>query len=177
MGDSVIMGKKAVTAITAWFVLASATLAFCADVVGTVSDAQGNPIPRVQITAQTPTGNVVSQGLTGANGKYQINGLNPGTYDYVLNPLKTGFKGGTAVSNLDAKGLTINWKLSPTAPPIAMASEGTDVAMAGDPFGYSAGEFASLVVLAAGGVAAGVVGGYGAAGGFSSNSPAASPAL
>lgn len=171
------MRKLAVTAITALFVLATASLALSADIVGTVSDAQGNPIPGVQITAQTPTGSVISQVLTGANGKYQINGLDPGTYDYVLNPLRTGFKGGTAVSNLDPKGLTINWKLSPTAPAIAMASEGTEVALAGDPFGYSAGEFASLVGLTVAGVAGGVVGGYGAAGGFSSSAPAASPAL
>ena len=171
------MGKIAVTAITALLVLATASLALCADIVGTVSDTQGNPIPGIQITAQTPTGNVVSQGLTGANGKYQISGLDPGTYNYVLNPLQTGFKGGTAVSDLNSKGLTIDWKLSPTAPAIAMASEGTEVAMAGDPFGFSAGEFAALVGLTVAGVAGGVVGGYGAAGGFSSSSPAASPAL
>ncbi len=172
-----MMQKLTAAAVTALFVLATASLALCADIVGTVSDAQGNPVQGVQITAQTPTGKVVAQALASANGKYQIRGLNAGTYDCALNPLQTGFKAGTAVSDLGPKGLTINWKLSPTAPAIALASEGTEVALAGDPFGYSAGEFAALVVLAAGGVAAGVVGGYGAAGGFSSSAPAASPAL
>jgi Carboxypeptidase regulatory-like domain len=167
--------KLAVTAITALLAVTTASLALGADVVGTVSDTQGNPVQGVQITAQTPAGNVVAQALTSANGKYQISGVAPGTYDYALNPLQTGFKAGTAVSDLGPKGLTINWKLSPTAPAIALASEGTEVALAGDPFGYSPEEFAALVGLGVAGIAAGVVGGYGAAGGFSE--PPASPSL
>ncbi|MBF6571120.1 MAG: carboxypeptidase regulatory-like domain-containing protein [Candidatus Binataceae bacterium] len=171
------MRKLAITAITALFVLANASLALCAEIVGTVSDTQGNPVQGVQITAQTSAGRVVGQAFSSANGKYQITQINPGTYDFLLNPLQSGFKAGSGVADLNSKGLTINWKLSPTAPALALASEGTEVALAGDPFGYSAGEFAALLVLAAGGVAAGVVGGYGAAGGFSSSPSAASPAL
>ncbi len=170
-----MMGKLAATAVTALFVLATASLALCADIGGTVSDTQGNPVQGVQITAQTPAGKVVAQAVTRANGKYQIGGLDPGTYDYALNPLQTGFKAGTAVSDLGPKGLTINWKLSGTAPAIALASEGTEVALAGDPFGFSPLAFTALVGLGVAGIAAGVVGGYGAAGGFSG--PAASPSL
>jgi hypothetical protein len=172
-----MMQKLAAPAVVVLFVLATASLALCADIVGTVSDIPGNPVQNVQITAQTSTGKVLAQALTSADGKYRISGLSPGTYGYSLNPLQSGFKGGTAVSYLDSKGLTINWKLSATALPVALASEGAEDKLAGDPFGYSAGEFASLVVLAAGGVAAGVVAGYGASGGFSEGSPPASPAL
>ena len=154
------------TATIGLLVLATASMALCADIVGTVSDTQGNPIQGVQITAQTRAGNVVGQAFSGANGKYQITGIDPGTYDYLLNPLNTGFKAGSGVSALNSKGLTINWKLSPTAPALALASEGTEVALAGDPFGFSASEFASLLVLTAGGVAASAVGGYAAPGGF-----------
>lgn len=169
--------KLAVTTIAALFAIAIESMAFAAEVVGTVSDAQGNPVAGVQITAQVPGGKVIAQASAGADGKYQLDGLAPETYAYALNPLQSGFKGGTAVAALGPKGLTIDWKLSPKAPAMALASEGTQVAVAGDPFGYSASEFASLVTLAAGGVAGGVVGGYGAAGGFSSGGSAASPAL
>jgi hypothetical protein len=158
-------------------VVAAASMALCADIVGTVLDTHGKPVQGIQITAGGPAGKMVAQAVTSAVGKYHLSSLDPGTYDYVLNPLQTGFKGGTAVSYLGIKGLTIDWKVSAKAPAIALASVGTEVPLAGDPFGFSAGEFASLVVLAAGGVAAGVVGGYGAAGGFSSSPPAASPSL
>jgi len=171
------MRKLAVAAITALFVLATASLALCADIVGTVSDTQGNPVAGVQIAAQTVAGKVVAQVLTQADGKYKIPGLDTGTYDCKLNPLKTGFKGGNASAQLGSKGLTINWKLSPTAPAIALAGEGTEVALAGDPFGMTWPEFVGVVGGTVGTVAAGVVGGYGAAGGFSDNSHAASPAL
>ncbi len=170
-----MMRKLAATAVAALFVLGTATSGLCADVAGTVSDSKGNPVPGVKITAQIPNGKAVGEALVDANGKYRINGLAPGTYDYALNPLQTGFKGGTAVSYLGSKGLTINWKLSPKAPAIALAMEGMGVPLAGDPFGYSAGEFASLVALAVSGVAGGVVGGYAAAGGFSSSGGSGSP--
>ncbi len=169
--------RLAATAIIALFVLAPASLALCADIAGTVSDSQGNPVRGVQITVQAPAGHMVAQAVTSADGKYQISGLNPGTYDYALNPLQTGFKAGTAISFLSFKGLTINWKLSSKAPAIALASEGTEVALEGDPFGMTWPEFVGLVGGTIGAVAGGVVGGYAAAGGFSSSSPPASPAL
>ena len=171
------MVRKLTALAVAMFVLSTASWALCADVVGTVSDVQGNPVQGVQITVQTPAGNVVAKAVTSTNGKYQIVGLNPGTYDCSLNPQHTGFKAGTAVSYLDPKGLTLNWKVSTVASAIALASPGTTEAVAGDPFGFSPAAFAALVIGSTAAIAGGVVGGYGAAGGFSSNSHAASPAL
>jgi len=168
--------KVAATTIAGLLVVATASLALCAQVVGTVSDTQGNPVQGVQITAQTPAGKVLAQALSGANGQYQISGLNPGTYKYALNPLQTGFKAGTAVSDLGPKGLTINWTLSATVPAIALASEGTEVALAGDPFGMTWPGFLGFDALVAAGLG-GVVGGVAAAGGFSGSSSPASPSL
>jgi hypothetical protein len=144
--------------------------AFCADVVGTVMDLQGRPASGVKIVVRDTAGKIFGQATTDAKGHYAIAGLSPNTYDYTLNPLATGFKGGSAVSHLDSEGLTINWKVSNAGDATALATQGSKEALAGDPFGLSMGEFASVVVLGTAGVAAGVVGGYGAAGGFSGGS-------
>jgi hypothetical protein len=172
-----MMQKLGATAVIALLVSATASLALCADIVGTVSDTLGNPVRNVQITARTSAGKAVAQALTSADGRYQITSLNPGIYDYALNPLQTGFKAGSAVSYLNSKGLTINWKLSATATAIALASEGTEVALADDPFGMTWPEFVGLVGGTIGFVAGGVVGGCAAAGCFSSSSssPPAGP--
>lgn len=148
---------------------------FCADVVGSVSDTQAHPVVNVKISVRNTAGQVVGQAQTDAEGHYQIAGLASGTYKYVLDAGTSGFKGGEAVAYLGPKGLTINWKLSPTGPAIALASEGTAIAMAGDPFGFSPLGFAGLVAGGVLVVAGGTIGGYAAAGGFSGSS--ASPAL
>jgi len=151
------------------FVLASSS-AFCAEVAGTVSDLQGHPVSGVQIVVHDPVGKMVGQAIVEANGHYAIDGLSPSTYNYTLEPLKTSFKGGKVVAFLDSKGLTIDWKVSNTNDAVALATQGSKAVLAGDPFGMSMGEFASVVMLGTAVVAAGVIGGYGAAGGFSSSS-------
>ena len=117
---------------------------------------------------------VAGQAIADAKGHYAIGGLSPNTYNYTLDSLTTGFKGGSAVSYLDANGLTIDWKVSDANNALALATQGSKKVLAGDPFGLSMGEFASVVVLATAGVAAGVIGGYGAAGGFSDHHPTSS---
>ena len=161
------MKRLIVTILGIGFSFFIAVSAICADVSGVVMDSQGHPVNGVKIAVQDPAGKFLNQAITDSKGHYAINGLSPGTYDYILEPLATGFKGGNAVSYLDSKGLTINWKVSNTGDAVALATEGGQQTLAGDPFGLSMGEFASVVVLGTAGVAAGVVGGYGAAGGFS----------
>jgi hypothetical protein len=150
--------------------LVAASSAFCADVMGTVTDPQGHPVGGVEIGVRDSAGKVVGKAIADAKGHYAISGLSPNTYNYTLNPLATRFKGGTVVSQLDSNGLTVDWKVSEGNNALAMATEGSKTALAGDPFGLSMGEFAGVVMLGAAVVAAGVVGGYGAAGGFSSSS-------
>jgi len=156
--------------------LAAASSAFCADLVGTVSDPQGHPVGGVEIGVRDGAGNVVGNAITDAKGHYAVSGLSPDTYNYTLDPLGTRFKGGTVVSQLDSDGLTVDWKVSEGNKALALATDGSKTALAGDPFGLSMGEFASVVMLGTAAVAAGVVGGVGASGGFSSSSsPTPSP--
>src|SRR6266851_7495823 len=150
-------------------------VAVCASVVGIISDTKDHPVNAVEIAAQNSAGKVFGRAKSDLQGHYQITGLAPGTYQFVLNPLATGLKGGSGVSYLDPKGLTINWKASAHAMALAMANPGIPGQIAGDPFGYSPGEFAALVTLGAGVIAAAVIGGYGAAGGFSGGAPPTSP--
>jgi hypothetical protein len=173
--------KLVVTLLTGLSALAIAPLAFCANIVGTVSDAQGSPVQGVQIRVQNSAGKILANAQPDKDGHYQITGLDPGTYDYVLAPLGSAIKGGRVSSDLSAQGLTIDWKVSSANPAVALASEGA--VLAGDPFGLSTAEFTALVLGGAGVVAGGVIGGYAAAGGFSSSSsaefvgPIVSPAL
>ena len=160
--------------ITSVFAIGIALLlgppAFCADLVGNVIDLQGRAVPGVEVVVQDTAGNIFGRATTDAAGHYEIAGLSPSTYDYTLNPLATGFKGGNAVSYLDRDGLTVNWKVSPVGDAVALASPGSKAVIAGDPFGLSMPEFISVLVLGTTVAAGGAVGGYGGAGGFSSSS-------
>jgi len=151
--------------------------AFCADVVGTVLDLQQHPVSGVNIVVQDTTGKTFGQATTDAAGQYKISGLSPNTYDYMLNPLGTGFKGGSAVSYLDNNGLTMNWKVSNAGDAVALAAPGSQQEIAGDPFGLSMPEFISVVVLGVGVAAGASVIGYWAAGGFSNNSSGRPPII
>jgi hypothetical protein len=152
------------------FCVFGAQRAFCADLVGLVTDAQGHPVAAVKVMVRDAADKVLSEAQTDASGQYRITGLTSGTYNYVLDPLASGFKGGAAAAYLDSKGLTINWKVSASSPAIALASEGTEIALAGDPFGMEWPAFLGVVGGAIGAVSGGVVGGYAAAGGFSAPS-------
>lgn len=141
-------------------------VALCASVGGTVSDTHGNPVGGVEISAQNSAGKAFGKARSDLHGHYEITGLMPDAYQFVLTPLATGFRGGSGVSHLGTEATTIDWKVSADASALAMAGPGAPDQIAGDPFGYTAGQFAALVAGATGVVAGGVVGGYAAAGGF-----------
>jgi len=154
----------------------SASVALCADVSGTVSDAVGKAVAQIKLSATDSSGKSAGSALTDVSGKYQITGLAPGTYVFALDPLSSGFKGGNGLAHLDEKGLTIDWRISTAGPALALARQGASETLAGDPFGFTAAEFAGLVGAAGGVISSGVVGGIAAAGGFDSNSNGNSPA-
>jgi len=155
----------------------------CADVAGSVTDTQGRPVANAKILIKNLGNNVLSEARSNASGRYQVTGLTPGTYQYILFPV-SGFKGGDAVSYVGEKGLTIDWHVSGAAAAIAFAtngagSNGAGTMVAGDPFGFADEEYTAMLAGSVALAGGGVVGGLAAAGEFSgsSSNPPASPSL
>lgn len=155
----------------------------CADLAGSVVDTQGHPVAGAKILIKNLTNSVLSETHSNGNGRYQVTGIAPGSYQYILFPVSS-FKGGDAVSYLSDKGLTIDWHVSDAAPAIAFASIGagssnTAPLAADDPYGFSDEEYTAILVGSVALVGGGVVGGLAAAGEFSgsSSNPPASPSL
>lgn len=169
--------RLAATVVAGLFMLTISSSAFGAEIVGTVADLQGKPVKGVQLKVQNSTGKSIASVTPDSKGYYQITGLKEGKYNYILEPHTAGFKGGQLSEYLSNKGLTIDWKVSSVGPAAAVASAGIGTAVAsGTILGLSSTAFGAAV--AGGSIAAvtgGVVGGYGAAGGFSGSQ--ASPSL
>jgi hypothetical protein len=156
-------------------VLTSASSSLGADIEGKVLDAQCKPVASVQLLAENSTGKIVGTAPTDRQGYYQIKGLTAGTYDYVLDTSGTKFKGGSTTSYLNDKGLRLDWKVSSTSSAVALPSEKTKKKLvACVPFGLSPGTLGAAAMGGSALVAGGVIGGYGAAGGFS-GSPSTAP--
>ena len=104
-------------AIAGMLVIIRATAASSADLVGHVADEMGQPVAGVQVTVLASTGASAGSAVSDAQGSYEIRGLKAGAYRLTL-------KGETVVSYVPADGLTVNWGLSKTAPPLAIAKLG-----------------------------------------------------
>jgi carboxypeptidase family protein len=142
----------------------AATTGYCASVVGIVVNSERKPVQGLRVSALDKTGTVVGGAVSGAKGEYQIQGLADGTYRFALDTRTTIYlKGGPVVANVTAKGLTLNWIVSRTAPPIALAQPGLTSVAAGGHFGMTTLAFSGLVT---GVVGAGVLGGLAASGGL-----------
>lgn len=147
----------------------SAVPSYAANVTGVISEASGKPVPGVTVTVENQAGKVLQAAVSGKHGSFAIKGLNPDSYRFMLNLDKSGFKNGApVVAFVSGKGLVVNWMVSASAAPIAVAHPGSDVQLAaGDPFGMTWQQF---LLLGGAVVAGGTVGGVAAAGGFSGGS-------
>ena len=142
----------------------AATTGYCASVAGTVVNNARKPVQGLRVNALDHTGARMGGAVSGAKGEYTIQGLAEGTYRFALDTKMTNYqKGEPVVGIVTAKGLTLNWVVSPTAPPIALAQPGLTSVLAGDPFGMSMLAFSGLVT---GVVGVGVIGGLFASGGL-----------
>lgn len=155
-----------VVAVAALGVTVLAALpAFAATVAGVVTDATGKPVQGIKVIAQTQKLQPVQTALTGAKGEYAITDLASGQYLFALEPGNGGFKKGEpAAAFVPQEGLILDWTVSASADPIALARP-AEVA-AGDPFGLTWPQF-GLVGAAFVAAAGTALGATAASGGFS----------
>ncbi|MGO9455409.1 MAG: carboxypeptidase-like regulatory domain-containing protein [Candidatus Binataceae bacterium] len=171
------MAVRFVLAIAISF--ASASAAFCAQIVGVVKSDAGQPVQGIKISAiDSASGKLAGDTLTGADGRYSISGLAKGKYVFKLDPLATGFQPGDGVAYLGDDGLTVDWSVSPSAVALDGATPGIGaggvLAQASPPPVIDPGYVMIGGVLVATGIGLGVAAGTGALGG-SSSGPSSSP--
>jgi hypothetical protein len=109
------------------------SFAFAADIVGTVTDASGQAVNGSKVSAADQSGQIAGNAVTDQQGRYVISGLRPGQYDIKLDPATANLKGDTAVSYVDAKGLTVDWAVGKSRDAIATARPGTEQLGIGNP--------------------------------------------
>lgn len=166
-----MMWRPLVALMAGLLVLTSAPFAFGADIEGEVLDVQCKPVAQVHLLVENSAGKILGTAPTDKLGNYQITGLVAGTYDYVLDSTGTGFKSGITTSYLSDNGVRMNWKVSPKSPAVALSSEKTGKSLITcSPFAVSPGAIGAAAIGGSALVAGGVIGGYGAAGGFSGSS-------
>jgi carboxypeptidase family protein len=113
-------------------VVSAGSFAIAADIVGTVMDAGGQAVAGSKVSAADQSGQTAGDATTDQQGHYVISGLRPGQYDIKLDPAAANLKGDTAVSYVDAKGLTVDWAVGASRAAIATARPGTQQAAMGN---------------------------------------------
>ncbi len=121
-----------------------ATLGVGATITGTVRDSSGNPVPNVDVTAQSPDGIGFGSATTDADGDYSIQGLAPDDYQVSFQPTSGNYleqwwndqptqatadsltvTSGSTVPDIDAQlsaGATISGTVSTASGPLAGAT-------------------------------------------------------
>jgi hypothetical protein len=107
----------AMLAVTGTFALVMTTCASSADLVGHIANDTGEPAAGVKVSVVDSSGASAGAVVSDAEGSYEIRGLKPGLY-------KLALKGQAVMSYVPEEGLTVNWGLSKTAPPLAIAKAG-----------------------------------------------------
>ena len=107
------------------FIVKMSAVASAASVGGSMASSQGQPLTGVQVIVKDASGHVIGQGAPGSGGGYNIQGLQPGNYNFTLDPGSSGYQGQTVASYVGPDGICLNWGLSTTSPAVATAQPGT----------------------------------------------------
>lgn len=98
------------------------------NIVGTVLDAQGNPIKNAKITVQEPDNpEIVGRAMTNEKGEYVLECLVPRTYHLALSSLPERFLGQTVIINPGTDGQVVQWSVNVEVPAVAIAKAGGGV--------------------------------------------------
>src|ERR1700746_285166 len=125
MGERKAMKKHCLVLLAFASVASMSVTAMAASVGGTVAGPQGQPLTGVQVIVKDASGHVIGQGAPGSGGVYDIQGLQPGNYNFTLDPGSSGYQGQTVASYVGPDGICLNWGLSTTSPAVATAQPGT----------------------------------------------------
>lgn len=120
-----VMKKSCSVFLALGFVVGTSVAAMAASVGGTVASSQGQSISGIQIIAKDASGKVVGQGAPSSSGVYDISGLQPGNYNFTLDPGSSGYQGQTVASYVGPDGICLNWGVSTTSPAVATAQPGS----------------------------------------------------
>ncbi|MHB8381195.1 MAG: carboxypeptidase-like regulatory domain-containing protein [Candidatus Binataceae bacterium] len=140
-------------------ILAVAGPAMCFSVVGLVSDQDKHFVNNAFITITNSKGQTSGHGRSDIYGRYCIPLMTPGTYTVSVDPNSKNFQGGSAVTQIDIEGATINWFLSPASNALATTDVGVASAATltcGIPWWETTAAGAGLLV-GMGGIAGGVI--------------------
>jgi Carboxypeptidase regulatory-like domain len=150
------MGKSWSVLLSVIFFVSVSSAAFAASVGGTVASSQGQPLSGVPVIVKDASGHVIGQGAPGSGGVYDIQGLQPGNYNFTLDPGSSGYQGQTVASYVGADGICLNWGVSTTSPAVASAQPGATCQLAAG--GYDTAEIvgAGAGVLGAGAIGLGI---------------------
>ncbi|HTY56083.1 MAG TPA: carboxypeptidase-like regulatory domain-containing protein [Candidatus Binataceae bacterium] len=174
------MSRPMFRLLVALLVVGCASRALCADITGMVTDTTGNRVAGVKVIAMSDrTGDVVGESISGTKGEYYIPHIAPETYDIALDPAGKPFQPATAVASVPKQGLTVNWRVSQSAPASALAAPHAAAPLLWDTRDLDLG---GLLVGGIAGVGAGALAGYATGGGSNtSNSfillPAQTPSM
>jgi hypothetical protein len=122
------MKKTLMALIAACALVAGASApAPCADIVGTVLNANGNAVPGVVVSTRTRDGQNVGSAVTDGQGDYAINDVSSGLYYITLAPPSgSDLRGQSVASYVGGTGLTVNWGVAPGRAPVATAMPGVN---------------------------------------------------
>ncbi|HJU29744.1 MAG TPA: carboxypeptidase-like regulatory domain-containing protein [Candidatus Binataceae bacterium] len=131
-----------------------------ATICGSARNANGQPVPGVEVVVKDSSGKILGTAVTDQSGSYVIHGISgaSGQLDLFLEPQTTGYRPGSGVLQLASvdPSSNVDWRVSNTSS--AMAARTGECA---DPAGLSSGEVASIAVLGVGVAASGAGIGFG----------------
>jgi hypothetical protein len=109
-------------------------------------------------------------GSSGDSGVYDISGLQPGNYNFTLDPGSSGYQGQTVASYVGADGICLNWGVSTTSPAVATAQPGATCQGAAAAAAWDPAPWVGAGAVVVGGTAIGLGVGLGSGGDHSKHS-------